>query len=329
MRKSVFVVWSPFSRRSETLAETLPAKIFLIKGNRKIFPLRFYRYLIQGWQTFKILHQEKPEIIFVENPPIYAVLFVFLFAKFHHRKFIIDSSTRPFIIEKWYHRLFLAWHHYFSRHALLTLLHNEELVQFVRSWKINWYVLEDGIPYFKSYCVQEKRKKMSVGVICSFSSDEPIEEILEATHKIPEVHFHLTGDKKKLNVKLKKKLSSNVTLTGFLPDEEYIKLLQSVEVIMVLTTRPHTLLCGAYEAVAVGKPLITSDLPLLRHHFYKGTVYVKNTAEAISQGITKIFPSYHSLKRKMVELNEEKERNWQEKIKELKKIILQTREGPL
>jgi glycosyltransferase involved in cell wall biosynthesis len=76
-----------------------------------------------------------------------------------------------------------------------------------------------------------------------------------------------------------------VKFTGFLPDEEYLGLLRGVQAIMVLTTNNHTMQRGACEAVSLGKPIITSDWPVLRSYFNKGTIHVDNSYHGIKEGI--------------------------------------------
>ena len=54
--------------------------------------------------------------------------------------------------------------------------------------------------------------------------------------------------------------------------------------VIVLTTSDYTMLCGCYEAVSAEKPLITSKREVLEDYF-KGAVFVDNTADEISKGI--------------------------------------------
>ena len=60
---------------------------------------------------------------------------------------------------------------------------------------------------------------------------------------------------------------ANLTATGFLSDDDYWRQLRVRPSIVVLTTRPATLLSGGYEAMAVGRPLVISDHGVLRDYF--------------------------------------------------------------
>jgi hypothetical protein len=90
---------------------------------------------------------------------------------------------------------------------------------------------------------------------------------------------------------------------------------------MVLTTRNHTLLCGAFEAVSVGTPLITSDWPVLRNHFPLGTVHVANTVDGIGEGV--VFAQYEqiALQRDVLRLHEQLETEWEERFAELQRLV--------
>jgi len=59
------------------------------------------RYLVQTWQTWRILHREKPDIIFIQNPPIFAVLAVSLYTLFFGGRYVIDSHTGAFLDPHW------------------------------------------------------------------------------------------------------------------------------------------------------------------------------------------------------------------------------------
>ena len=64
---------------------------------------------------------------------------------------------------------------------------------------------------------------------------------------------------------------------------------------------------GGYEAVALGKPLITSHWPLLREVFGRGTIHVDNSSEAIASAIQTIQAEPPSWRREMVMLRQERE----------------------
>jgi hypothetical protein len=71
------------------------------------------------------------------------------------------------------------------------------------------------------------------------------------------------------------------------------------------------------EAIAVGKPLITSNTAFLRSTFSKGTVHVENTVQGIVSGIQKIRGRLAEYTEGIKILKEERELLWEEKKKEI------------
>jgi glycosyltransferase involved in cell wall biosynthesis len=55
--------------------------------------------------------------------------------------------------------------------------------------------------------------------------------------------------------------------------------------VMTLTTRDHTMLRGAYEAIYQGTPVIVSDWPILREFFADGARHVDNSSTAIAEAV--------------------------------------------
>jgi glycosyltransferase involved in cell wall biosynthesis len=76
-----------------------------------------------------------------------------------------------------------------------------------------------------------------------------------------------------------------VRFTGFLQEEEYWGLLRSADGIVDLTLMADCLVCGAYEALAAGKPMLLSDNLASRELFGNAALYTDNTAPAIRAGL--------------------------------------------
>src|SRR2546426_10328340 len=71
---------------------------------------------------------------------------------------------------------------------------------------------------------------------------------------------------------------------------------------MVLTRENHTMQRGGYEAVALEKPLITSQWPLLREVFSRGTIHVDNSAESITAAVRQIQANLEAFREEMGKL---------------------------
>jgi hypothetical protein len=142
-----------------------------------------------------------------------------------------------------------------------------------------------------------------------------------AASEMPDVYFHITGDKKNADKNLLTKKPDNVIITGFLDYSNYVNLLKKVDVIMDLTTDNKSLLSGAYEAVALEQPLITSNWNSLRRHFNKGTIYVNNSSDDIRKAIVVAMTKKEELSKEMHQLKIERIKEWEEKLSNLQYLF--------
>jgi len=117
-----------------------------------------------------------------------------------------------------------------------------------------------------------------------------------------------------------------VRLTGFLPEEAYVALLGSADVIVDLTAIEDCLVCGAYEAVALGRPLVTSDTAALRGYFRQGTVYSRHDSVSLAAAITYALAHRDRLAAEMRELKPDLMASWITQRDELRRVLPRHRE---
>jgi glycosyltransferase involved in cell wall biosynthesis len=160
-------------------------------------------------------------------------------------------------------------------------------------------------------------------VVNTFAKDEPLEEILAAAGELEEVQFYITGKADRGAKRIPTNLPSNVHFTDFLPDQAYYGLMKESQAVMCLTTRDHTMQRGACEALSLGKPIITSQWPLLRNYFHQGTVHVDNTADGIRTGIEEMKRNIPKYQEGIKRLQREQQLEWRKKIKKLETLIEQ------
>jgi len=116
-------------------------------------------------------------------------------------------------------------------------------------------------------------------------------------------------------------LSDNIVLLGYLKDQEFVDYLYAADIIMVLTDWNHTLLCGAYEGLAVDKPLILSNKKDLISYFSSGVIPTENKAESISESIKTAIDNYNLFKEQIKKLKIELTLDWQIKFSKVCKLI--------
>jgi glycosyltransferase involved in cell wall biosynthesis len=317
--KMVFIAWVAFSRRGQLMAEKLGMKLYQIQSLKRWYWLAPLRYVLQSIKTLKVLLGEKPDVVFVQNPPIFAALVVYLYARLWNASYVIDSHTGALLAPWW--RWTLPIHAFLSRRAIVTIVTNDYLEAMVKAWQARTMIIADFPTNFIPGKPFASNGAFSVAVINTFSPDEPVAEILEAAASLPDVTFYITGDPIRARKTFLQHHPQNVSFTGFLPNDEYIGLLRAVQAIMVLTTDDHTMQRGACEAVWLGKPIITSDWPVLRSYFNKGTIYVNNSSQSIQQGILEMRDKKQALEQDILLLQQDRQAEWHEQHATLLKLI--------
>jgi len=293
-RKAAVVVWARHSRRAETLAAELGGSVRnFYEQPLKGFWLTGLRYFVQGWRTWLFLDQERPELVVVQSPPVFAALVVALWCGLSRlygcrAAYVIDCHSGSFYSRRW--RWLQPLQCWLSRRALVTLVASEDALEIVRKrWHARSIFLVDGLPSLSPTLGNVGSEgEARVAVISSFDYDEPLSEIFAAARLLPEVTFYLSGDVQRMPPEMLRQKPANAVLTGFLPENYYSGLLSNVHGLIVLTTEPHVLNCGAYEALAMTKPVVVSDWPEMRGCFTQGFVYVSNTARLIATGVKKM-----------------------------------------
>ena len=278
-----------------------------------------FKYAGQAWRTWRLLWREKPGAVFVMVPPIFAGLAVWLYARARRIPFVLDAHTAAFLHPRWASWQWLQQR--LARQAATTIVTNEHLAEMVRRAGGRVTLVPDVPVRFASVQPLERSGDFLVAVVCSFNYDEPVEAMLNAARALPDVKFMMTGNPKHLAAELKKDLPANVTLTGFLPDPAYAGLLTSADAVMTLTTRDHTMLRAAYEAIYQATPVIVSDWPLLRTAFDDGAVHVDNTAAGIIEGIRTMQREHDAARAGAARLRQRKLDRWAATLAELKAMV--------
>ncbi|HSM61327.1 MAG TPA: glycosyltransferase, partial [Longimicrobiales bacterium] len=121
-----------------------------------------------------------------------------------------------------------------------------------------------------------------VVVIASYAVDEPIDQVLEAARRCPDLRFSITGEPPS---ELRGRTPENVELTGYLPHADFQALLGGAACVVALTTEEGCFQRGACEALAHARPLVTSDTAALRSYLGEAAVFVEPTALAIARGV--------------------------------------------
>jgi glycosyltransferase involved in cell wall biosynthesis len=315
-----FITWYPTCRRSDALAYALGGPSHLIHYLTFKKPLHApLKYVFQAWDTFRYLRRDRPQVVAVASPPVFAVLAVWAYCKLFDTRYIIDAHTGVFDDPRWTWMLPLS--RYLARHALINIVTNSHLEAQVTEWGAATVVIGDVPVAFPSVLPMQLGVGFHAAVINSFSHDEPLDEILSAARSLPTISFHITGDPKHARNHWREPLPANARFTGWLSDDEYAGLLMGSNAIICLTTRDHTMQRGAYEAMALEKPLITSNWELLRQTFRRGTIHVDNSAPQIAAAVVQVAENAASLQAGMRQLRYERWREFEHRVKKVRRMV--------
>ncbi len=286
--KRIFVAWKQSCTRCSNIASHFRAQVIYISyfGHGNSIAAKIGRYFLSFFATFKVLYREQAETIFLINNPPFLMTAVYLYTRVRGGSYILDSHSGPFNDPKW--RWYRRCYRRIAGRALLNINTNIEHKHLVETWGGRSEIISDvPIDHACDYPRVDVRDQ-SIMVICSFMFDEPIKEILEAARMMPDVQFYMTGDPKAARRGLLDEIPANIVLTGYIPQDDYFGLMKSVQGVMVLTKRDNTMQRGAYEALSVETPIITSDWEILRCSFGDGAVYVDNSPKAIQRGVEEL-----------------------------------------
>jgi len=316
--KIIWIAWEEDgSIRSKVLSRAIVAEFYtftLFEGSTNI--LSFLRYPTAIMQTFFKIIKESPKILVVQNPSIVLSFFSALWRPFFGYTLVVDLHTLYIYLKGVKKIIVNALNNFSLRNGNIIIVTNDPYKNKIKE-KTNKeiFVLPDMIPDFDYEFMKVKLQgKNNILFICTFSEDEPWQEVIKAANYLDKnIYIYITGK----NMIKKKDVPSNIVLTGFLSDKDYQNLLRSVEIIMVLTSQEDCMVCGGYEAVAAEKPLILSNKKVLRQYFNLGTVFTQNDSKAIAESISLAVKNKSNLRQEIKALKGLRKKEWEKRWKNL------------
>lgn len=319
--KTVFISWADDCSRSDTIARELGGKSFMVYsafwGSNYVTIL--FKYTVQFFRTVFILVRERADIVFVMTPPTIACLPVWCFCKVSKLKYVIDAHTGSFLLPPW-SRL-TGLHRFFSKSALATIVTNDKLANIVSDWGAKALIVPDVPVSFADIEEFDLQPGCCMAYINSFTIDEPLNLLLEAATRVPNVTIYITGDTSNCSENILRDAPKNVIFTGFLSRAAYAGLVVGCQSVICLTNLDYTMQRGAYEAIYLGKPVITSNFGVLRDNFPVGTVFVDNDVTSIVDGIKEMMRDSDKYQVEARELRDAKYRRWSVILRKLNSLL--------
>jgi glycosyltransferase involved in cell wall biosynthesis len=325
MKPVLAITWERHRRMNE-LSDWLGVNLRILESKHR--GLR--RYLALAWTTFWILARERPSRVFIQNPSLVLATLVLLLRPFFGRYRVVmdahNEAVTPFSVTVWP----IPW---LARRAMrkadITIVTNEALAKIVRAAGGRPLVLPDRLPTAPiAPRAVPLTDELQVMVVATYAADEPITDILESARLLGAGYrFIFTGNPKKLSTETREGAPANVRFAGFVPEHDYWQLMADSHVMLDLTLKPNCLVCGAYEALALQKPMVLTGNPASRDLFERVALFpASERAADIAATLRELRTRYDALLPQLVAEGPRFNQRWTAAAAELRDAL---NDGPL
>lgn len=280
-------------------------------------------WIHKGYRTLRILRNIEPEVLFVQNPSLGLTILATMCRPFFGYFLVVDAhneGVRPFVRSGSFVRLMVRW---LLKYADRTIVTNPYLAREVTEVGGRALILPDPLPKAIPPCqgkTRAEKPNFDVVAICTYAPDEPISEILSAAKLLPDKTFACTGNYEKFQ-RLGLSAPPNVHFSGFLPDNDYWSLLFSADVICDLTVMPDCLVCGAYEALAIARPMVLSLNSATQDLFGSVAILTESEPSSIAGALKEALERQSELSEKAGKEAYVYEKNWESQSKKCLEVL--------
>lgn len=275
-------IWITWERqpRNISMAKMLNIQLHELIVNRS----RLIKYPILLIRTVFLLIKRQPKFIFVQNPSIVLSFLAVIIGKIFPVVVIVDAHNSGIYPLEGKSLILNYIAKKIIQYAHAIIVTNKNIANYVRDCGGVAIVFPDPLPHYHF----AKRPSINTDVnvflfICTWADDEPYFEVIDAFSALGDnFHLRITGKfSKRLTKEYVDALPKNITLLGFISEEQYQQELAAADFTIDLTLRSNCLVCGAYESIAMEVPAIVSDTILNREIFDMGFAYAENSSESI------------------------------------------------
>jgi glycosyltransferase involved in cell wall biosynthesis len=269
----------------------VPLMEIVISGGR----LRRYGKAVAA--TVRVLIERRPRVVFASNPSLvltYLLLVCRLVFRFrfvsdaHYGGVVAVAGGRPM------QRLL----DFLNRRADLVIVTNPRHADSIRRLGGTPFVCPDPLPTVPAAAPPAELQDVvrSVLFICSYEVDEPFTQVFEAARLLAAEGVAVFASGSYSRAGIVPADVPQVRFLGYVDRPTYDGFLGHVDVILDLTTWEDCLVCGAYEAMAAGKPCVLSRTPSLTSLFTHGTVFTAHDPPAIARAVLEAFDRRQALR---------------------------------
>jgi len=259
--KCIFIAWRKLSRRTELLSKYTECEYVLFKGS--------ITYVDLAYKTMRYIDRYRPEVIVAQLPPGPLLAVLAISKRFYGYRLIVDIHTSFLVYDNIKSWILNRPFRFFLKYCDNILVHNDDITELLpRSLRDKTIVVYDPWPLIVDQADMCKESEDYIVFPASYAPDEPLEEVLSAISRSDfDIKLYVTGNWRRRKDLRDKYKSNRIIFTGYLPMDEYYKLLCKAKAVITGTKREYTLLMSAWEAVAFRKPLIVNKTRTLEKIF--------------------------------------------------------------
>lgn len=312
----MFVAWTRYMRRPESMRSAFGYELVFMPHLASSVLARVLSYFWNACRTTALLLSRRPAILWVQLAPVFLLYIAVAYKFFRPGTRVVADCHNSMFGSRWSWMPGAMWS---LNRCDVVLAHNPA----VQAQALKLGVSAERLQVLETRPAQIRctpdRCRTPTGVSgawvlmpASFSGDEPIDVVIEAAKKSPDVTFVITGDPTRARQELDiAALPANMLLTGFLDRNMLDGYLCGATAIVGLTTRSDIQLSVANEATGAGKAMVLSDTPLLREMFPRGAVYVETlSSQSIAAGVAKVIQEREHLEAESAALRDWREARW-------------------
>jgi glycosyltransferase involved in cell wall biosynthesis len=295
------------------------------------------RYPLSAWETAKILRASRGKAVFVQNPSMVLAVWAGILKPVFGYTLIVDRhSNFPFLSSTgagtsgWKRLVSGLLSDLSLRLADLTIVTNPELAVHVERRGGRPLVLPDPFPRVPASALEASAflrprppdAPKEVLFVSSWAFDEPLAAVMEACRGLRgKVNVRVTGRPKPAYADMLREAPDNFIPTGFLSEQEYFALMAKCDAVIAVTSRSCTLVCGAYEAIVLGKPMILGGSPALREYFDEGAAYTDGSAADMVRALNEVLEDLPARREAVRRLLERRAPEWEGRLDTLEYVV--------
>lgn len=279
-----------------------------------------WRYASAAVRMGAYLLYRRPQVVIVTSPPVFAVAAAALYRRLTNARIVIDSHPGIFGLRERRWKLFIPLQRALIRRATATLVTSPGLATIVQRWRGRPVVFHEAPPTWTVQRPKPCHDPPTILFVTTFDPDEPIREIVAATHALVGMRVKITGRLPQKYEHLATSASQSTTFTGWLDSEQFRQAVDTSDVVVCLTDDVESVQRGATEAVYAERVLVHSDYPVGRRYF-PVAIFCRNDAASIAHAVRRAVDEHDVYRRLLPDARQAQEHAWFGQLQGLLRLL--------